>query len=202
MSHGWLRGLTCESRLAQSPALWVKTGSEAWLVRHGWLRAWLVSQGWLAFGNCLLEIRKVSSYCCLPLKTITRYGQATQFTLRQTRLTSLTTLQSTMCGRHTIEPSNEHTYQATWLVRWHGSITQTTQTICITFVQRRHNVFHVGPILHKCYTNVSRLLSGRCTPTSQPECVWESVISFLSKVNRSRNIDRYSIFLSMVDFLS
>ena len=31
---------------------------------------------------------------------------------------------------------------------------QQTQNICITFVQRRPNVFDVGPTLYKCYTNV------------------------------------------------
>ena len=35
---------------------------------------------------------------------------------------------------------------------------QQTQNICITFVQRRPNVFDVGPTLYKCYTNVLRLL--------------------------------------------
>ena len=35
---------------------------------------------------------------------------------------------------------------------------QQTQNICITFVQRRPNVFDVGPILCKCYTNVLWLL--------------------------------------------
>ena len=33
-------------------------------------------------------------------------------------------------------------------------LTQQTQNICITFIQRRPNVFDVGPTLHKCYTNV------------------------------------------------
>ena len=32
--------------------------------------------------------------------------------------------------------------------------TQQTQDLCITFVQRRPNVFDVGPALYKCYTNV------------------------------------------------
>ena len=36
--------------------------------------------------------------------------------------------------------------------------TQQTQSICITFVQRRPNVQDVGPTLYKCYTNVLRLL--------------------------------------------
>ena len=36
---------------------------------------------------------------------------------------------------------------------------QQTQNICITFVQRRCNVFDVGPALYKCYTNVLYLLS-------------------------------------------
>ena len=31
---------------------------------------------------------------------------------------------------------------------------QKTQNICKTFVQRRPNVFDVGPTLYKCYTNV------------------------------------------------
>ena len=33
-----------------------------------------------------------------------------------------------------------------------------TQNICITFIQRRPNVFDVGPTLYKCYTNVLCLL--------------------------------------------
>ena len=37
-------------------------------------------------------------------------------------------------------------------------VTQQTQNICITFIQRRPNVFDVGPTLHKCYTNVLCLL--------------------------------------------
>ena len=32
--------------------------------------------------------------------------------------------------------------------------TQQAQIICITFVQRRLNVFDVGPTLYKCYANV------------------------------------------------
>ena len=37
------------------------------------------------------------------------------------------------------------------------TINRQTQNICITFVQRRPNVF-VGPTLCKCYTNISCLL--------------------------------------------
>ena len=33
-----------------------------------------------------------------------------------------------------------------------------TQNICLTFIQRRPNVFDVGPTLYKCYTNVLCLL--------------------------------------------
>ena len=36
--------------------------------------------------------------------------------------------------------------------------TQQTQNICITFVQRRPNVFDAGPTLYKCYKNVLCLL--------------------------------------------
>ena len=36
-------------------------------------------------------------------------------------------------------------------------ITQQTQNTCMTFVQRRPNVFDVGPALYTCYTNVLRL---------------------------------------------
>ena len=35
---------------------------------------------------------------------------------------------------------------------------QQTQNICLTFIQRRPNVFDVGPTLYKCYTNVLCLL--------------------------------------------
>ena len=35
---------------------------------------------------------------------------------------------------------------------------QQTQNICITFIQRRPNVFDVGPTLYKCYANVLCLL--------------------------------------------
>ena len=36
--------------------------------------------------------------------------------------------------------------------------TKQTQNICIQFVQRRPNVFDVGPTLYKCYTNIFCLL--------------------------------------------
>ena len=39
-----------------------------------------------------------------------------------------------------------------------GSTCQQIQNICITIVQRRPNVFGVGPTLYKCYTNVLCLL--------------------------------------------
>ena len=35
---------------------------------------------------------------------------------------------------------------------------QQAQHICTTFVQRRPNIFDVGPTLYKCYTNVLCLL--------------------------------------------
>ena len=35
--------------------------------------------------------------------------------------------------------------------------TQQAQNICITFVQRRPNVFGVGPTLYKCYRSASVL---------------------------------------------
>ena len=38
------------------------------------------------------------------------------------------------------------------------SPSQQTQNMCITFVQRRPNVFDMGPTLYKCHTNVLRLL--------------------------------------------
>ena len=41
---------------------------------------------------------------------------------------------------------------------WEVTASQQTQNICITFVQRRPNVFDVGQTLYKCYTNVLCLL--------------------------------------------
>ena len=40
------------------------------------------------------------------------------------------------------------------ILRTNVETTQQTQNICITFIQRRPNVFDVGPTLYKCYTNV------------------------------------------------
>ena len=37
-------------------------------------------------------------------------------------------------------------------------LSQQTKNICITFIQRRLNVFDVGPTLYKCYTNILCLL--------------------------------------------
>ena len=44
--------------------------------------------------------------------------------------------------------------------------TQQTHIICITFIQRRPNVFDVGPTLYKCYTNVLCLLGMYVSPMS------------------------------------
>ena len=45
-------------------------------------------------------------------------------------------------------------------------VTQQTQNICITFVQRQPNVFDVGPTLYKCYTNILCLLGNAHPYTS------------------------------------
>ena len=49
--------------------------------------------------------------------------------------------------------------------------TQQAQNICITFVQRRPNVFDVGPALYKCYTNVLWMLyyTSQCYITCQDQ---------------------------------
>ena len=39
-------------------------------------------------------------------------------------------------------------------------IVMVAYPVNITFVQRRTNVFDVGPLLYKCYPNVLRLLGG------------------------------------------
>ena len=52
---------------------------------------------------------------------------------------------------------------------------QQTQNICITFVQRRPNVFDVGPTLYKCYKNVLCLLglnAAQRTQGIEPVLVW------------------------------
>ena len=41
------------------------------------------------------------------------------------------------------------------------TLTQQTQNICITSVQRRPNIFDVGPTLYKCYTNSLCLLGSQ-----------------------------------------
>ena len=49
---------------------------------------------------------------------------------------------------------------------------QHTENICITFVQRRPNVFDVGPALNKCYTNVWCLLGGICRKRAVTTTPW------------------------------
>ena len=44
----------------------------------------------------------------------------------------------------------------------HKTFVQRFYNVCITFVQRRPNVFDVGPTLYKCYTNVLCLLGRHC----------------------------------------
>ena len=46
---------------------------------------------------------------------------------------------------------------------------QQTQNMCITFVQRRPNVFDVGPTLYKCHTNIWCLLVAAFEPFETPE---------------------------------
>ena len=41
---------------------------------------------------------------------------------------------------------------------YHRRTTLQTQNICLTFVQRRPNVFDVGPTLYKCHTHILCLL--------------------------------------------
>ena len=43
-------------------------------------------------------------------------------------------------------------FAGNWRNMW--TLSQQTETIFITFAQRRSNVFDVGPTLQKCYTNV------------------------------------------------
>ena len=55
-------------------------------------------------------------------------------------------------------------------------LSQQTQNICITFVQRRPNVFDVGPTLYKCYANDLCLLGCACT---MPACLFWEVLAKL-----------------------
>ena len=54
------------------------------------------------------------------------------------------------CGASVHEDITIHTIQQ--------FITEQTQTICITLVQRRPSVEDAGPTLYKCYKNVLCLL--------------------------------------------
>ena len=56
---------------------------------------------------------------------------------------------------------------------WVGQFSQQTQNICITFtwfIQRRPNVFDVGPTLYKCYTNVLCLLESHIRSSASTTC--------------------------------
>ena len=56
-----------------------------------------------------------------------------------------------------------------------SSLSQQTQSICITIVQCWANVEDVGPTLYKCYANGSKTLGRRCKNVIQMVCVcWAS----------------------------
>ena len=58
------------------------------------------------------------------------------------------------------------------IVTWEaapGNRVQQTQNICITFIQRRPNVFDIGPTLYKCYTNVLCLLDRYLSQTDRSQ---------------------------------
>ena len=52
--------------------------------------------------------------------------------------------------------TGDQTVKSTFAQIWQS---QQTQNICITFIQRRPNVFDVGPTLYQCFTNVLCLLA-------------------------------------------
>ena len=62
--------------------------------------------------------------------------------------------------------------------------TQKTQNICITFVQRRPNVFDAGPTLYKCYKNILCSLGRRRVPESS---------------TRFRNVEPRSALIQLVE---
>ena len=61
---------------------------------------------------------------------------------------------------------------------------QQTRNICITFIQRRPNVFDVGPILYKCYTYVLCLLGYHCLCNISPSTLlYKQVMMLPALVN-------------------
>ena len=60
----------------------------------------------------------------------------------------------------------ENSSEENWRDIFHDLKSQQAQNICITFVQRRPNLFDVGPTLYKCYTSVLSLL-GFAFPSPQ-----------------------------------
>ena len=58
--------------------------------------------------------------------------------------------------------------------RYSSPGTQEIQNICITFIQRRSNVFDVDPTLSLCYTNILCLLGIRSVCLALYQC-WISV---------------------------
>ena len=80
------------------------------------------------------------------------------------------------------------------------TISQHTQTICITFVQRRPNIFDVGPTLYKCYTNASCLLGCHYKELYFTHVAFESYLTFKPlKVNMVRIL--FSLSMSQSQYL-
>ena len=66
---------------------------------------------------------------------------------------------------------------------------QQTQNFCITFVQRRPNVFDVGPTLYKCYTNILCLLGYFLNEIANFQMsIWMAICELTSHCNSNTNI--------------
>ena len=61
---------------------------------------------------------------------------------------------------------------------------QATLNICIIFVQRRPNVFDVGPTLYKCYTNVLCLLGVQKLSCLYPSAHLSFVLCYVGTTTR------------------
>ena len=78
------------------------------------------------------------------------------------------------------------------VLRKKEATTRQTKNICLTFVQRRHNVFDVGQILYKCYTKVLCLLG---TAVQRRKAVTSGLLPGLGKMPGTVRIQKFFILL-------
>ena len=147
ITHHW--GLTTRKRTPKSPSRW-----------HGALQLHSISYTFWAHNTFFIISKSNSTMWKSTRRKHCIWGityLAVDQLLGQDQVFMSTSSANVNCQRTVGSMFCE--YLRRWpCIKYQWVTSQQTQNICVTFVQRRTNVFDVGATLYKCYTNVLCLL--------------------------------------------